>query len=100
MSSAALIGERTGGSTGQPLPIELPCGAQARLCTKTDIYPDGRQCVWVGLIPDLEVHPTAADLTAGCDAVLEAAQRMLCSRQALLPASVCLDAGLQSAALA
>ncbi len=77
---ATIVGERTAGSTGQPLWIELPGGAQARVCTKLDSYPDGRDYVSVGVIPDVEVHPTAADLAAGRDVALEAAQRVLCSR--------------------
>jgi C-terminal processing protease CtpA/Prc len=77
---ATIVGERTAGSTRQPLWIELPCGAQARVCTKLDTYPDGRDYVSVGIIPDVEVHPTAADLAAGRDVALETAQRVICSR--------------------
>ncbi|MEM7205757.1 MAG: S41 family peptidase [Planctomycetota bacterium] len=68
-----LIGEATGGSTGQPLMIELPGGGRARICTKRDRYPDGRAFVGVGVLPDLEVPRTLADLRAGRDAALERA---------------------------
>jgi C-terminal processing protease CtpA/Prc len=74
---ATVVGEKTGGSTGQPLRIDLPGGASARICTKRDTYPDGRQFVGVGIIPDLEVHPTPADIAVGRDAVLEKALEVL-----------------------
>lgn len=67
---ATIVGRRTGGSTGQPLIIELPGGGGARICTKRDTYPDGREFVGVGVIPDVEVRPTQADLAAGTDIVL------------------------------
>lgn len=67
---ATIVGERTGGSSGQPLQIELPFGGHARVCTKRDAYPDGREFVGVGIIPGVEVHPTPADIAAGRDVVL------------------------------
>lgn len=69
---ARLVGEATGGSTGQPLVIEgLPVGGRARICTKWDTFPDGTEFVGVGVLPDVEVHPTIADLVAGRDTVFE-----------------------------
>ncbi len=68
-----MIGEATGGSTGQPLGFGLPGGGQARVCSKRDTYPDGREFVGVGVIPDREVRPTVADLRASRDPALEAA---------------------------
>ena len=70
---ATIIGERTFGSTGQPLQIGLPGGGHARICTKRDIYPDGREFVGVGVIPDIEVHPTAADIATDRDVILKKA---------------------------
>ena len=67
---ATLVGEKTAGTTGQPLIIDLP-GGSARICTKWDTYPDGRDFVGVGVIPDVEVRPTQAALAAGTDIVLE-----------------------------
>lgn len=68
-----MIGAATGGSTGQPLMFALPGGGQARVCSKRDTYPDGREFVGVGVQPDREVTTTVADLRAGRDPVLEAA---------------------------
>ena len=74
---AILVGERTAGTTGQPLFIDLPKGGQARICTKRDTYPDGREFVGVGVIPDVEVHPTQEDISAGRDTVLEKGIKVL-----------------------
>ena len=68
---AVLVGEPTAGSTGQPLIVDLPGGGAALVCAKHDTYPDGREFVGIGVIPDVEVHPTVADIASGRDAVLE-----------------------------
>ncbi|MFM9433762.1 carboxyl-terminal processing protease [Janthinobacterium sp. CG_23.3] len=73
----AIVGEPTGGSTGQPLIFALPGGGSARVCTKSDTYPDGRAFVGVGVRPHKLVRPLLADLRRGRDTVLEAALRML-----------------------
>jgi len=62
---AYLVGQRTAGSTGQPLFMMLPGGGGASICTKWDTYPDGREFVGVGVIPDVEVYPTQAEVAAG-----------------------------------
>lgn len=69
---ARLVGEPTGGSTGQPLRIDgLPAGGIARICTKRDTFPDGTEFVGVGVQPDVLVRPTIADYVAGRDTVFE-----------------------------
>lgn len=68
---ATIVGERTAGTTGQPLYIDLPEGGGARICTKRDTYPDGREFVGVGVIPDVEVHPTQESLASDEDVVLQ-----------------------------
>ncbi len=73
MQRGTLVGEPTGGSTGQPLFIKLPGGGTARICTKQDAYPDGRAFVGVGVQPQHIVKPTVDGLRAGRDEVLEAA---------------------------
>jgi carboxyl-terminal processing protease len=55
MKRGKLVGIATGGSTGQPVPFELPGGGSARVCGKHDSYPDGKEFVGVGVIPDLIV---------------------------------------------
>lgn len=77
---ATLVGERTAGTTGQPLLIKLPGGGRARICTKRDSYPDGREFVGVGVIPDVEVHATQKSIAAGRDVVLEKGVEVLAPR--------------------
>jgi C-terminal processing protease CtpA/Prc len=77
MKRGRIMGQASGGSTGQPLLFALPGGGMGRVCTKQDMYPDGRIWVGVGIQPDVEVKPTAADLKAGRDTVLQAALQEL-----------------------
>lgn len=77
MKRGTIVGEPTGGSTGQPLFVKLPGGGQARICTKNDTWPDGRQWIGIGIPPDLHVAPTVADVRAGRDTVLDAALAQL-----------------------
>ncbi|MES2730568.1 MAG: S41 family peptidase [Bacteroidota bacterium] len=75
-----LIGEPTGGSTGYPMEFDLPGGLKARICTKRDTYPDGREWVGKGIQPSILVKPTVAAIQAGRDLVLEAALQYLKSQ--------------------
>jgi C-terminal processing protease CtpA/Prc len=80
MHRGAIIGTRSGGSTGQPLGIGLPGGGTARICVKRDEYPDGSTFVGTGVVPDSEIQPSIADLRAGRDTAMERASEWL-SRQ-------------------
>mgnify|MGYP000636776297 CR=1 FL=1 len=73
MKRGKIVGEATGGSTGQPLMISLPGGGTARIVSKRDTYPDGKPFVGVGIQPNIKVSPTVADIRKGRDTVLEAA---------------------------
>ncbi|HEX5053891.1 MAG TPA: S41 family peptidase [Planctomycetota bacterium] len=73
MRRGPLVGEATGGSTGQPLFFQLPGGGSARVCTKRDQGPDGQEFVGVGVQPTVPSAPTVADVLAGRDTVLECA---------------------------
>jgi carboxyl-terminal processing protease len=65
------VGRKTYGSTGQPIPVFLPGNIQGRVCTKRDTFPDGRDFVGVGVIPDVEVEPSPEDYFAQRDVILE-----------------------------
>jgi C-terminal processing protease CtpA/Prc len=67
------IGEITAGSTGNPITWDLPCGGLLSICSKKDIYPDGREFVGSGIKPDIESHLTIEDFRKGRDTVLETA---------------------------
>jgi len=68
-----IMGEPSGGSTGNPLYFGLPGGGGGLVCSKHDAYADGKEFVGVGVKPQITVHPTVADYRAGKDTVLEAA---------------------------
>jgi carboxyl-terminal processing protease len=65
-----LIGEPTGGSTGDPVAFALPGGGSARVSTSTDAGTGG--LVGRGVQPDVLVPRTVRDFMAGRDAALEA----------------------------
>lgn len=69
----AKMGENSFGSTGQPLSFELPGGGSARICTKKDTYPDGKEFVGYGIKPDIIVTRTLADYWSKKDPVMEKA---------------------------
>ncbi len=71
------IGDKTYGSTGQPLMFSLPGGGSARICTKQDRYPDGREFVGYGVLPDIEVVKTLDDYLQNRDPVLSKALEYL-----------------------
>jgi C-terminal processing protease CtpA/Prc len=71
------IGRPTGGSTGQPLVIELPGGGFVNICTKRDTYPDGRDFVGIGIAPDIFVEQTIEDVRQGRDPALDRAVELL-----------------------
>jgi C-terminal processing protease CtpA/Prc len=80
MKRGLLVGQRTAGSTGQPLVFELPGGGTARICVKRDTYPDGRAFVGIGIPPRIEVDPTVADVRAGRDPAIAAASKALLAK--------------------
>ena len=67
------IGENSFGSTGQPFVFELPGGGSARICTKKDTYPDGREFVGYGIKPDIIIKRTLNDYLTKKDPVLDKA---------------------------
>lgn len=71
------IGEPTYGSTGQPLLFDLPNGGSARVCTKKDTYPDGREFVGYGIQPDIEIKKTLVDYMENKDPVIAKAIEFL-----------------------
>lgn len=71
------IGEHSFGSTGQPYQFDLPGGGVARVCTKKDTYPDGREFVGHGVKPDIEIKPAVKDFIDNRDPVLERALEYL-----------------------
>ena len=77
MKRGKLVGMPTGGSTGQPVPFSLPGGGNARVCGKRDTYPDGKEFVGIGIMPDVTVKKTIKDLWNGKDAAKDKALEIL-----------------------
>ena len=77
LDCATVVGQNTFGSTGQPLSFKLPGGGSARVCTKRDTYPDGREFVGYGVKPDIYVEYTLKDLLDYKDPDLEKALEIL-----------------------
>lgn len=71
------IGEPTYGSTGQPMLFDLPGGATARVCTKKDTYPNGKEFVGYGVQPDILVKKTYHDYLNDFDPALKQAVNYL-----------------------
>ncbi|MCM1033614.1 MAG: S41 family peptidase [Odoribacter sp.] len=72
-----LFGEKTGGSTGNPIVVDLGFGAKARICTRNEWMVDGGIFIGKGISPDIEVILTPDFLYGGSDNVIEAALRHL-----------------------
>jgi C-terminal processing protease CtpA/Prc len=71
------IGSNSFGSTGQPYTFAMPGGGSARVCTKQDIYPNGKIFIGVGIKPDIEITPTLDNYLQKKDVVLEKAVEYL-----------------------
>lgn len=65
------VGDFTYGSTGQPLMIRMPGGGSARICTKKDTYPNGKEFVGYGIKPKHLVKPNMQAIMERRDVVLE-----------------------------
>ncbi|HVS92419.1 MAG TPA: S41 family peptidase [Mucilaginibacter sp.] len=77
MKRGKILGMPTGGSTGQPVSFDLPGGGSARVCGKKDTYPDGKEFVGIGSMPDVIVKKTVKDEQDGVDAAKDKAIAML-----------------------
>lgn len=67
---AAVVGTPSAGSTGNPLPVPLPGGGAARICTRRYAHADGRPFHNLGIRPDIAAGPEPDDLRSGFDRVL------------------------------
>ena len=73
---ATLIGETTGGSTGNPLVFDVHA-AKVAVVSKWDSFPDGTEFVGHGIKPDIKVAPTSKNISNRRDPVLEKAIEFL-----------------------
>ena len=75
--NAVVMGSTTAGADGNVSQIVLPGGGRSAISGIGVFYPDQRPTQRVGIIPDVEAHPTLEGIRAGRDEVLEAAVRKL-----------------------
>jgi C-terminal processing protease CtpA/Prc len=73
--NSRVVGSTTSGADGNVADVVLPGGLSTAYSSIGVYTPDRRSTQRVGIVPDLEVHPTIAGLLAGRDEVLEAAVR-------------------------
>jgi C-terminal processing protease CtpA/Prc len=71
------VGSRSAGANGEVTRLALPGGIAVGFTGQSVRYPDGTALQRVGLIPDVEAHPTVAGVRAGRDEVLEASLQYL-----------------------
>jgi carboxyl-terminal processing protease len=72
-----LIGETTGGSTGQPFFDGFENGLRYSIGAMRVWFPDGAEFEGAGIVPDVNIEPQREDLYAGSDPVLEKALQVL-----------------------
>ncbi len=71
-----VIGTPTGGSTGNPIFIDLGWGYTGRICTRHEKLADGTEFIGVGIQPDVVVEETES-VILGNDNVIEYALKMI-----------------------
>jgi carboxyl-terminal processing protease len=79
---ALVLGETTGGSSGQPRIVRWNTGMSLWVGARRQWFPDGREFEGVGVSPDVSVPVMAADYRAGApDRVLACARTMVATRR-------------------
>ena len=72
-ANATVIGSQTAGADGEIFDFTLPGNFHARFTGNAIFYPDGRETQRIGIVPDIEIHPTIKGIRAGRDELLEKA---------------------------
>lgn len=71
--NTTIIGSTTAGADGNVSTIYLPGGMRTMISGIGVYYPDGEETQRVGIVPDIEVHPTVEGIREGRDELLEKA---------------------------
>lgn len=71
-----VVGTPTGGSTGNPIVIDLGYGYYGRICTRHEKLADGTEFIGVGIQPDVFIEETES-VIFGKDNVIEEACKLL-----------------------
>lgn len=75
-----VIGSSTAGADGAVMKINLVGGIITNFSGNGVYYPDGRETQRIGIIPDVEVHPTIKGIREGKDELLEMAIEIINSK--------------------
>jgi C-terminal processing protease CtpA/Prc len=75
-----VVGSTTAGADGNVSQIALPGGLRTMISGIGVFYPDKRPTQRIGIVPDVEAHPTIAGVRAGRDEVLEEGVRQILGR--------------------
>ncbi|MHB8405710.1 MAG: S41 family peptidase [Gammaproteobacteria bacterium] len=78
---AVVVGSTTAGADGNVSLIPLPGGLHAYISGIGVFYPDRQPTQRVGIVPNVIVEPTIADIREGRDAVLDKAIRLIVGSQ-------------------
>jgi len=70
---AVVIGSQTAGADGNISRINLPGGIRTMISGIGVYYPDGTETQRVGIVPDIEIHPTIESFRNGEDVLLNKA---------------------------
>lgn len=71
-----IVGTPTGGSTGNPINIDLGWGYNCRICTRHERLADGTEFIGIGIQPDVFVEETES-LIFGNDNVVQEALKLM-----------------------
>ncbi len=74
---AVVVGSTTAGADGNVSPIPLPGGLSSLISGIGVFYPDKTPTQRIGIVADVDAHPTIAGISAGRDEVMEAALRQI-----------------------
>ena len=72
-NNTTVVGSTTAGADGNVSKILLPGGLRTLISGIGIYYPDGTETQRVGIVPDVEIHPTVEGIKTGRDEVLEKA---------------------------
>ncbi len=76
-ANTKIIGSTTAGADGNVSSILLPGGLRTMISGIGVYYPDGTETQRVGIVPDIEVHPTIKGIKEGRDELLEKAVEII-----------------------
>ncbi|SMO91957.1 C-terminal processing protease CtpA/Prc, contains a PDZ domain [Saccharicrinis carchari] len=73
LKRGVVIGQATGGSTGQPISFSLPHGGIGCVCSQKELLIDGKDFIGKGINPDIPIDYNLKKILVGTDEVLERA---------------------------